>query len=201
MRLTGIGQHFQESRAVAPGSPDRGIAPGLVDDQNIARFGGIRVAVRCAVFGQVAVAEAGNDTARAVQQGGVVKRISGQQGFKIRGLARVEMQPGPVDQEPHGRFSRTAGKQRSEKGILDTDKRCFVAGRHALAPVGRGRLAPDTHMVARVGPAQTQTPAIQVQDPPHPMLPQEPAAIDEKAPGVLAPGAGVSLVFMQGIWP
>ncbi len=139
----------------------------------------------------------GNGATGAVQQGGVVQRMGGQQGFKIRRRAGIEMHAGLINQQAQRRFSVAAGMDRAQQGVLDPEQRCAGFFGHRLATVGIGDAAPDGDQIVGFGFAKAQVIARQLQDAADAALAQKPAVVIEKPPGFAGPAG--SRVVLSGI--
>ena len=70
---------------------DRRIAPGLIENENVARVGGRQAGVEIVVFRQVGGLQPLNPDTRAIQDRAVVKRVTSEDAFQAGWSGRVEM--------------------------------------------------------------------------------------------------------------
>ena len=184
-------QHFAERPVRGTAKPDRGIALRLVDDQHVTRRRRGQRGIDGGVFGQVVVAHPGDGIAGAVEQGGVVQRMGGQQVFEIRGLAAVEPRAAPVYGQPKRRLTGATGMERAQERILDPDHMRACGFGSLLAARRIGAVAPDQNVVTRPRLAESQVKAGQVQNAPDPPVGQEPAGDIERPPGLCGTGGRI----------
>ena len=171
------------TRGAAP-MADRGIAPGLVDDQHIAGLAAGRGRVVNVVFRQIQLREAAQFRRARGPEGSNRPRGGWQQDLlQPRRRAAVEMHAERVDQQPERRIAHATGVDRAQEGILDPDQRHAAPRGHRLAAPGIGRAAPDHARRRRAGQAKAQVVPGQRQDAAQAALAQETGVLVEKPPG------------------
>ena len=174
-------QHSPERRGVGTRSPDRGIANGLVDDENVP---GVRVALRYRniVLRQTVSAQQGNSLGRASVLIGL-GASEFQQLLQPRGAGRIVINPDIVDHQRHGRNAPVAGIDRPQEAVLDRDERLPRKTRYETPARRRGLAPPNAHGAARGQHRQPQPdpPARRSQDLRQARLGEEPRRIDVEA--------------------
>ena len=109
-------QHFAELGQAR--AHQRGIAPGLVDDEGIARLRQGQIGLGGGVFRQPFARDEGDGVARLLQGGMVVEGRSGEMGFQIGGACGVVMGAGGIQRQAQRCLAQPAGKERAVGRVL-----------------------------------------------------------------------------------
>ena len=95
-----------------------------------------------------------------------------------------------VDQQPQGRLSCAAGKQRAQHRVLNAHNRHVTFGGNREAAMCGGGIAPDRDSIPVAWQAKMDGISRQLQNPAQAFLPQKPAVIHKKPPVLLRSGGG-----------
>ena len=153
--VVGAGAVEERKEGLARGAAgaQRCIALGLVDDKYVTGRWGAEVGIMGIVFRQVCAANPVHGRACPGQKLRIIKRMGGQQRFKIRWLAGVEMHARPIEQKTDRRFAVATGQDGAEEGILDIQEPTAGPGGDGVSAPCCRAVAPDRDDVVLLRPA------------------------------------------------